>query len=69
MDSVEDVIRKVLPMLQENDFNNLMTHLTGIGVQMGCDLQFVTLEDIKDIVPLIAAQRLVHHFSNRGKKS
>uniref|UniRef100_A0A8C2BC44 Uncharacterized protein n=1 Tax=Cyprinus carpio TaxID=7962 RepID=A0A8C2BC44_CYPCA len=65
MDSVEDVIRKVLPMLQENDFNNLMTHLTGIGVQMGCDLQFVTLEDIKDIVPLIAARRLVHHFSNR----
>lgn len=49
------LIRKVLPMLQENDFNNLMTHLTGIGVQMGCDLQFVTLEDIKDVVPLIAA--------------
>ncbi len=68
MESVEDIIRKALPMLQEKDFNNVTTHLAGVGVQTSSDLQFVTLEDIKDVIPLIAARRLVHHFNNRGKK-
>lgn len=39
---------------QENDHNNLIAHLAGVGVQMDSDLQFVTLKDIKDNIPLIA---------------
>ena len=68
MDSMEDVIRKVLPTLQERDYNNLTTHLSGIGVKTDCDLQFVTLEDMKDIIPLLAGRRHIHCLKNRGKK-
>lgn len=66
MESIEDVIRKALPTLQATDYYNLTTHLAGIGVTMDCDLQFVTLEDLNDIVPLVAGRRLVHFLKNRG---
>ncbi|KAK9958010.1 hypothetical protein ABG768_012193 [Culter alburnus] len=49
-----------------NDLNKLITHLTGIGVQTANDLQFVTLEDLIDKIPLIGARRLIHHFNNKN---
>lgn len=68
MDSLEDIINKALPMLQESDHNNLLTHLAGIGVQTESDLLFVTLEDMKGVIPLIAGRRLIHYIKKRGKK-
>ncbi|XP_034567502.1 uncharacterized protein LOC117832466 [Notolabrus celidotus] len=69
MESVEDVIRKALPALQERDYHNLLTHLAGIGVKTECDLKFVTFEDLKDTVPLIAGRRLIHFLKNRGREN
>lgn len=66
-ESVDDVISKALPTIQQEDHDNLMRHLTSIGVKTDSDLQFLTLEDLKDIVSLIAGQKLIHFLTNRGK--
>lgn len=63
----DDVIRKALPTLQESEFQNLIDHLAAIGVRTVGDTQFVTEEDVKEVLPLIACRRLVHYFKNRGE--
>lgn len=55
-------------MLQESDYTRLTTHLAGMGVQTDSDLHFITLEDIKEIIPLVAGRRLLHYIKNIGKK-
>ncbi|KAI7802538.1 hypothetical protein IRJ41_012769 [Triplophysa rosa] len=67
MDPVEDIIKKALPMLQERDYYNVLTHLAGMGVQTDSDLQFVTLEDMKDVIPPIAVRRLIHYIKKSGE--
>nr|XP_055025276.1 uncharacterized protein LOC129415351 [Misgurnus anguillicaudatus]XP_055025277.1 uncharacterized protein LOC129415351 [Misgurnus anguillicaudatus] len=68
MDLMEDSIKKALPMLQESDYTRLTAHLAGMGVQTDSDLHFVTLEDIKEIIPIVAARRLLHYIKNMGRE-
>lgn len=68
MEPVEDVIKRAIPDLQDRDYHNLLTRLDQIGVKSDCDLQFVTLKDLKDIIPLIAGRKLMH-FLKTGEMS
>lgn len=62
-----DVIRKALPTLQESEYQKLFDHLAAIGVKTDDDLQFVSVEDVQEVIPLIASRRLVHYLKNRGE--
>ena len=65
--SFHDVIRKALPTLQETEFQKVFDHLDAIGVRTDTDLRFVSVEDVIDVIPLIAARRLVHYLKNSGE--
>ncbi|XP_060908621.1 peroxynitrite isomerase THAP4-like isoform X1 [Labrus mixtus] len=68
-ESVQDVIMKAVPRLNERDYQDLITHLAGIGVKTECGIQLVTFKELKDIVPLLGGQRLVNVLGNRGSKN
>ena len=63
----DGVIRQALPNLHESEFQKLMEHMAVIGVRTEADLQFVTVEDLKDVIPLIISRKMIHHMKNRGE--
>ncbi|KAK2915632.1 hypothetical protein Q8A67_000006 [Cirrhinus molitorella] len=63
---MEAVIRSVLPMLDNDQLNELISELTRIGVKTDDDLQYVTADDIKDFLSPIDCRKLIHFLKNRG---
>lgn len=63
---MEAVIRGVLPMLDDDQLNHLISELTRIGVKTDDDLQYLTLDDLKDLLSPIDCRKLIHFFKIRG---
>lgn len=63
---MEALIRSGLPMLDNDQLNNLISELTRIGVKTDNDLQYVTSDDLKDFLSPIDCRKLIHFFKSRG---
>lgn len=63
---MEAVIRGVLPMLDDDQLNHLISELTRIGVKTDDDLQYLTSDDLKDFLSPIDCRKLIHFFKIRG---
>lgn len=63
---MEAVIRGVLPMLDDDQFNHLISELTRIGVKTDDDLQYLTSDDLKDFLSPEDCRKLIHFFKIRG---
>lgn len=63
---MEAIIRSVLPTLDNDQLNNLTSELTRIGVKTDNDLQYVTPDDLKDIISPIDCRKLIHFLKSRG---
>lgn len=69
MDNAKEEIMLALPLLEQNDLNNIMKKMTALGVESFSDLSFLTESDLLGILKPIQARKLVSHFSSKGEKS
>ncbi|XP_072571034.1 uncharacterized protein [Paramormyrops kingsleyae] len=66
---MEAVIRSALPMLDKDQLNDLTSELRRIGVKTDDDLQYVTLDDVKDFLSPIDCRKLINFFKSRGNEN
>lgn len=63
MEVVRDVITRAMPLLANDDIDNLMACLKQIGVLSIDDMKLVTSDDVDGILPPIQCRRLIQAFT------
>lgn len=65
--TIVDSITSVIPTLDEDRLGALVERLLlGVGVESVDDLQYVTLEDMQDILTPLQCRRLLEAFKKKG---
>ena len=63
IDTIKDVVRKVLPTLSSDCYDQIGRRLVTIGIERSSDLAFVREEDLEDLLRPIHVRKLLHTWA------
>lgn len=62
---MQDTVKGALPYLENGSLNNILLHLTTMGVRTAEDLEFINAT-VSHILPPVDCRKLIHAFK-KGK--